>query len=109
MVLFNILLSAIIVVALMLILVVMVQKPKSGGLSSTFGGSTQVVGGVKKTTDFLERTTWTLGTSLIVLVLLANIVMKSDKGVTNKSKILEGYKEVPAAPAPANTPVVPSK
>lgn len=108
MVLFNILLGAIIFVALILVLVIMAQKPKSGGLSSAFGGNAQVIGGVKKTTDFFERTTWTLGTSLIVLVLLANIVMKSDKAVTNKSKILEDYKEVPAAPAPTNTPVVPS-
>ena len=31
----------------------MVQNPKGGGLSSSFGGDSQQIGGVKKTTDFL--------------------------------------------------------
>lgn len=107
MVLFNILLGVIILVALMLILVVMVQQPKGSGLSSTFGGNAQVVGGVKKTGDFLERSTWTLGTSLIILIIFANIVMRNNKGITTESKVLDGYKAVPTAPA--NTPQVPSK
>jgi preprotein translocase subunit SecG len=38
----------------------MVQNPKGGGLSSTFGNSQQI-GGVQKTTDFLDKSTWTLG------------------------------------------------
>ena len=32
----------------------MVQNPKGGGLSSSIGGSTQL-GGVQKTTDFLDK------------------------------------------------------
>jgi len=36
----------------------MVQNPKGGGLSSSFGGgSTQQLGGVKKTTDYLDTST----------------------------------------------------
>ncbi|GIS27816.1 MAG: hypothetical protein CM15mP129_00130 [Chloroflexota bacterium] len=39
----------------------MVQNPKGGGLASTFGGGgTQQLGGVKQTTDFLDKSTWTL-------------------------------------------------
>ena len=37
----------------------MVQNPKGGGLSSSLGGS-QMMGGVQKTTDFLDKSTWTL-------------------------------------------------
>ena len=48
---FNIFLVLIVIVCLLLALVIMVQNPKGGGLSSTFGGNTQVVGGVKKTGD----------------------------------------------------------
>ena len=40
----------------------MVQNPKGGGLSSSFGGGTQQVGGVQKTSDFLDRSTWILAT-----------------------------------------------
>ena len=47
----------------------MVQNPKGGGLSSSLGGSTQM-GGVQKTTDFLDKSTWTLAAILILLILL---------------------------------------
>jgi preprotein translocase, secG subunit len=86
----------------------MVQNPKGGGLSSTFGGNTQVVGGVKKTGDFLERSTWTFATALAVLILIANtLIANNSNGVTGDSKLLDG--STPAAPinqlnqqAPAN-------
>lgn len=66
----------------------MVQNPKGGGLSSTFGG-TQQLGGVQKTTDFLEKSTWTLGAILIALILLSNMSnMSSSSGVTiDKSNV----------------------
>jgi protein translocase SecG subunit len=54
---FSIFIALIIVVCFLLVLVVMVQNPKGGGLSSSFGGGTQQVGGVQKTSDFLDRST----------------------------------------------------
>ncbi len=68
----------------------MVQNPKGGGLSSSFGGGgTQVVGGVKQTGDFLDKSTWTLATLLIVLILLSNVALKGDFG-QGDSKLLNG-------------------
>ncbi len=88
--LFSIFLILIIVVCLLLVLVVMVQNPKGGGLSSSFGGGgTQVVGGVKKTGDFLDKSTWTLATFLIVLILLSNVALKGNFGSAD-SKLLDG-------------------
>ena len=67
---FTIFLALIVVVAFLLIVVIMVQNPKGGGLSSSFGGGgTQQLGGVKKTTDFLDKSTWYLATFLLVLIL----------------------------------------
>lgn len=87
---FTIFLILIIIVCLLLILVIMVQNPKGGGLSSSFGGGgNQVVGGVKKTGDFLDKSTWTLATLLIVLILLSNISLKGNFGST-ESKVLQG-------------------
>ena len=94
---FNIFLVLIVVVCLLLALVIMVQNPKGGGLSSTFGGNTQVVGGVKKTGDFLERSTWTFATALAVLILVANTLLQSNTGTGAQSKLLDG--STPAAPA----------
>jgi preprotein translocase subunit SecG len=87
---FTIFLILIIVVCLLLVLVIMVQNPKGGGLSSSFGGGgSQIVGGVKKTGDFLDRSTWTLAGLLIVLILLSNVSLKGNYGQT-ESKILQG-------------------
>ncbi len=71
-------------------LVIMVQNPKGGGLSSSFGGGgNQVVGGVKKTGDFLDKSTWTLSILLVVLILASNIALKGNFGDAD-SKLLQG-------------------
>lgn len=68
----------------------MVQNPKGGGLSSSFGGGgSQVVGGVKKTGDFLDKSTWILATLLVVLILASNIALKGNFG-DEDSKLLNG-------------------
>lgn len=87
---FTIFLILIIIVCLLLVLVIMVQNPKGGGLSSSFGGGgTQVAGGVKKTGDFLDRSTWTLATVLILLILLSNVSLKGSYS-QGDSKLLQG-------------------
>ena len=66
---FTIFIGLIIFVAFLLVVVIMVQNPKGGGLSSSFGGGgTQQLGGVQKTTDFLDKSTWPLATLLFVLI-----------------------------------------
>lgn len=86
---FTIFLVLIVVVAFLLIVVVMVQNPKGGGLSSSFGGGgTQQLGGVKKTTDFLDRSTWTLATLLLVLILVSNVAINRG-GSNNESKAFD--------------------
>jgi preprotein translocase subunit SecG len=78
-------LIAITIVCFLLILAVMVQNPKGGGLSSTFGSSQQL-GGVQKTTDFLDKSTWTLGGILIALILLSTLAFNNTSN--GGSKIL---------------------
>ncbi|MDX1470957.1 MAG: preprotein translocase subunit SecG [Flavobacteriaceae bacterium] len=71
---FTIFLILIILVAFLLVVVIMVQNPKGGGLSSSFGGGGgQQLGGVKKTTDFLDKSTWALATLLLALILASNL------------------------------------
>jgi len=87
---FSIFLILIIIVCFLLVLVVMVQNPKGGGLSSSFGGGgSQVVGGVKKTGDFLDKSTWTLAGILVLLILASNIALKGNFGDA-ESKLLQG-------------------
>ena len=76
----------------------MVQNPKGGGLSSSLGGSQQM-GGVQKTTDFLDKSTWTLATILIALILLSSISFTGSLSESD-SKIIDNTPA--AAPAAAN-------
>ena len=55
-----------VIAAVLLILLVLVQNSKGGGLAAGFNSGNQVMG-VRKTTDFLEKATWTL-IALIVLM-----------------------------------------
>ncbi|MFJ1366808.1 preprotein translocase subunit SecG [Capnocytophaga canimorsus] len=95
---FNIFLVLIIVVCLLLMLVIMVQNPKGGGLSSTFGSNTQVVGGVKKTGDFLDRSTWTFAILLVVLIIAANTFVDTGRETNSGSRLLDGKKIENVAP-----------
>lgn len=102
---FSIFLILIVVVCFLLVLVIMVQNPKGGGLSSSFGGGgSQVIGGVKKTGDFLDKSTWTLGGLLVLLILASNIALPGKLG-DGDSKLLNGEIEttVPTT-VPETTP-----
>ncbi|TBN02727.1 preprotein translocase subunit SecG [Hyunsoonleella flava] len=104
---FTIFLILIVVVAFLLVVVIMVQNPKGGGLSSSFGGGgTQQLGGVKKTTDFLDKSTWTLATLLLVLILVSNVAIGTgDATVDSKALDTDAQTTQPlpdAQPLPAN-------
>lgn len=75
----------IIIASILLILIVLVQNSKGGGLASNFSSSNQVMG-VRRTTDFLEKATWTLAVSLVVLSLVASMTIPRGT-VEERSKI----------------------
>ncbi len=60
----------ILIVCILLIMTVLVQNSKGGGLAANFSASNQIMG-VKKTTDFLEKFTWGLAGTLLILCLAA--------------------------------------
>ena len=90
---FNIILALILILSFLLVLVIMVQNPKGGGLASTFGGDSQQIGGVKKTTDFLDKSTWILVSLLFLLILFSNITLNSGNEKT-ESDLLNNSDEV---------------
>jgi len=113
---FTIFLVLIVVVAFLLIVVIMVQNPKGGGLSSSFGGGgTQQLGGVKKTTDFLDKSTWTLATLLLVLILISNVAIERGPASVDSKALdpdAQTTQPLPATPLPttndAATPTEPA-
>ena len=56
----------IVIAALLMIGVVLIQESKGGGLSSNFSSSNAIMG-VRKTTDFVEKTTWGLAIAMVII------------------------------------------
>ncbi len=85
---FEAIIAFTIITAILLIIVVLAQNPKGGGLSSQFGGSgaSQLMG-VKKTTDFLEKATWTLAIVLMVLTMSSKFAFEPNTGLPTSPAI----------------------
>ena len=118
---FTLFMILIIIASILLVIIIMAQNPKGGGLSGTFGGASATNFGVQRTNDFMEKATWTLGTIIIVLILVS-VVVTGKPSV--KAPALPTQKEAPASQGAApvqstpatqgaapvqSTPVAPAK
>ncbi len=81
----------ILIASVLIILAVLAQNPKSG-MAANFGASNQVMG-VRQTSDFLEKLTWTLAIAIVVLSLIATMSMPSAKVASSKSGIEKGIEQ----------------
>ena len=80
--------AIILIIAFLLGAVILVQNPKGGGLAAGFTGGASM-GGVQRTTDFLEKGTWILAISLLVLCLIST-AFTSTTVVEEQTSDLEG-------------------
>jgi preprotein translocase subunit SecG len=60
----------VLIACVLVIMVVLVQNSKGGGLAANFTSAGQSMG-VRKTADFLEKSTWTLAGAIVLLCLVA--------------------------------------
>ena len=88
----------IVIAALLMIGIVLIQESKGGGLASQFSGYNQI-GGVRKTTDFIEKTTWGLAAAMVILSVACAYVAP---GAATSGSVMENY-EAPAT-NPNNLP-----
>ena len=88
----------IVIAALLMIGIVLIQESKGGGLASQFSGYNQI-GGVRKTTDFIEKTTWGLAACMVIISVLCAYVAPQAAG---SGSVMENI-EVPAT-NPNNLP-----
>ena len=84
----------IVVAAILMIGIVLIQESKGGGLSSSFASYNQI-GGVRKTTDFIEKATWFLAGFMVVISVCCAYVAPQAGG---ESSVMENYQ------APATNP-----
>ena len=98
----------IVIAAILLVFIVMIQNSKGGGLAAGFSSSNQVMG-VRKTTDFLEKATWSLAGIVIVLCVVAAIFVPKQISGTKDSEIKQDIQNAitvdPNAVSPFTAPV----
>lgn len=94
----------ILITCVLVIMVVLVQNSKGGGLAANFTSAGQTMG-VRKTADFLEKATWTLGAAILVLSFVATAAIP--RGSTGKESVIKSSIEraqdpnaIPTLPAP---------
>ena len=78
----------IVIVSVLMCGIVLILYSKGGGLASSFASSNQIMG-VRKTTDFLEKTTWVLAGCIFVLSVFAAHLLPSRVEVGHESELLE--------------------
>lgn len=92
----------IVIAAILLTLVVIVQNSKGGGLAANFASGNQTFG-VRQTADFLEKLTWGLAATIMVLCVVATFVIP-DKTVATGSTLKEQMTQTETIPAEPEFP-----
>ena len=99
----------ILICCILLVLVVLVQNSKGGGLASNFASSNQIMG-VKKTSDFLEKATWTLAILILSLSLLSIFALpKNVEQKKDDTLLRDNMNKSTGKPANTNFPTAPQK
>ena len=104
--------SVLVIIACFLqILIVLVQNSTGGGLAANFTSAGQSMG-IRKTADFLEKSTWTLAAAILILCVVATATIPRGS-TTGRSRIENQIKNsvdpnaiptLPTAVPPASAP-----
>ncbi len=115
---YLLLIILIVIAAILMCIIVMVQNSKGGGLAAGFSSSNQIMG-VRRTTDFLEKATWSLAAAIVILSVGASYAVPEARSSdvilqeaqveqgTNPENVDAGFdtnQQAPATDAPDATP-----
>ncbi len=112
----------IVLASICMIGIVLIQESKGGGLASAFSSANSSFG-VRQTTNFIEKTTWTLAAAMVIISVICAYVAPNattegsviEKAATEQSTTnpnnVQGFGAAPAtdAQAPAATPAAPAE
>lgn len=98
----------IVVASVLLIGAVLIQKSKGGGLASDYSSGNQYLG-YRKTTDFIEKATWTLAIVICVFSICASFTVKAPVNVSAIAPATTAPAANSAAPAPTAVPAAPAQ
>jgi preprotein translocase subunit SecG len=89
---YLLIIGLIVFVAVLMCGIVLIQNSKGGGLASSFASSNQIMG-VRKTTDFLEKATWTLAVVIAVFCIVSAYLLPTRAELGHDSVLLENAME----------------
>lgn len=101
---YTLIIVLVILASILMCGIVLIQESKGGGLASSFSANNQVLG-VRKTTDFLEKATWTLAATMVVLSVVSSAfvtrgtVEEAPINITTPAEQATDAGNVPAFPA----------
>ena len=91
----------IVLASVLMCMIVMIQNSKGGGLAAGFDSSNQIMG-VRKTTDFLEKATWSIAVFMVVISVFAAYSLPSRHSGEAFGVATETYEEAaPVSPVAA--------
>jgi len=90
-----------ILAAVVMMLFILAQNPKGGGLSSTFGGASQIIG-ARQTADFLEKATWYVAIGILVVIMVSNFFIPKGGTIDERRSQMQEQIDEMAAPIPQN-------
>ena len=77
-----------VIVSVLMCGIVLIQNSKGGGLAASFASSNQIMG-VRKTTDFLEKATWTLAIVIAVFCVISAYWLPTRTQLGHDSVLME--------------------
>lgn len=89
------------IASVLMCFIVLIQNSKGGGLASGFSSSNQIMG-VRKTTDFLEKTTWGLAAFMVIMSVATAYVLPS---ASHEDSVIMEQAQQEEATNPYNLPV----
>ena len=89
------------IAAVLMCFIVLIQNSKGGGLASSFSSSNQIMG-VRKTTDFLEKSTWGLAAFMVVISIASAYVLPTGP---SKSDVIMEQAQQEESTNPYNMPL----
>ncbi len=92
----------IVLVSVLMCGIVLIQNSKGGGLAAGFASSNQIMG-VRKTTDFLEKATWTFAALIVVISIVAaySLPRHNESEIVNPAAIESTFPVAGDTEAPA--------
>lgn len=92
--LYTLFVILIVLAAVLMIFVVLIQESKGGGLASNFS-SYNSLAGVRKTTDFIEKATWGLAATMVIISIVCAYAVPT---ATTESSVMENVEKSSANP-----------